>query len=96
MGSPYGTAVAMTTYMQYTTLFHKKYMCLGLCYNFKAVRHIYQSMPNISNLDGFENMCSPYGTAAAMATYEPPRGKTNNVVSEQVRHKPTCTSREKS
>ena len=29
-------------------------------------------------------------------TYEPPRGKTNNVVSEQVRHKPTCTSTEKS
>ena len=23
--------------------------------------------------------------------YEPPRGKTNNVVSEQVRHKPACT-----
>ena len=28
--------------------------------------------------------------------YEPPRGKTNNVVSEQVRHKPTCTVTEKS
>ena len=28
--------------------------------------------------------------------YEPPRGKTNNVVSEQVRHKPVCTSTEKS
>ena len=28
--------------------------------------------------------------------FEPPRGKTNNVVSEQVRHKPTCTSTEKS
>ena len=27
---------------------------------------------------------------------EPPRGKTKNVVSEQVRHKPTCTSTEKS
>ena len=27
-------------------------------------------------------------------TYEPSRGKTNNVVSEQVRHKPTCTSTE--
>ena len=27
---------------------------------------------------------------------EPPRGKTNNVVSDQVRHKPTCTSTEKS
>ena len=24
---------------------------------------------------------------------EPPRGKTNNVVSEQVRHKPACRSR---
>ena len=29
-------------------------------------------------------------------TIEPPRGKTNNVVSEQVRHKPACTSTEKS
>ena len=28
--------------------------------------------------------------------FEPPRGKTNNVVSEQVRHKLTCTSTEKS
>ena len=27
---------------------------------------------------------------------EPPREKTNNVVSEQVPHKPTCTSTEKS
>ena len=27
---------------------------------------------------------------------EPPRGKTNNVVSKQVRHKPACTSTEKS
>ena len=26
--------------------------------------------------------------------FEPSRGKTNNVVSEQVRHKPTCTSTE--
>ena len=26
--------------------------------------------------------------------YEPPRGKTNNVVSEQVRHRPSCTSTE--
>ena len=31
-----------------------------------------------------------------LALYEPPRGKTNNVVSEQVRHKPACTSTEKS
>ena len=28
--------------------------------------------------------------------FEPPRDKTNNVGSEQVRHKPTCTSAEKS
>ena len=31
-----------------------------------------------------------------MFTNEPPRGKTNNVVSEQVRHKPACTVTEKS
>ena len=29
-------------------------------------------------------------------SFEPPREKTNNVVSEQVRHKPGCTSSEKS
>ena len=28
--------------------------------------------------------------------YEPPRGKTNNVVSDQARHKLACTSTEKS
>ena len=33
---------------------------------------------------------------AGRVTIEPPRGKTNNVVSEQFRHKPTCTSTEKS
>ena len=27
--------------------------------------------------------------------FEPPRGKTNNMVSEQVRHKSACTSTEK-
>ena len=32
----------------------------------------------------------------ALLTYEPPCGKTNNVVSEQVRYKPACTSIEKS
>ena len=31
-----------------------------------------------------------------LLTNEPPRGKTNNVVSGQVRHKPGCTSTEKS
>ena len=31
-----------------------------------------------------------------LLTNEPPRGKTNNVVSELVRHKPACTSTEKS
>ena len=35
-------------------------------------------------------------TQRNITTCEPPRGKTNNVVSEQVRHKPTCTSTEKS
>ena len=54
MGSPYGAAVAMATYMIYRTLFHKKSICLGLSYNIKAVGHKYQSMPNISNLYVFQ------------------------------------------
>ena len=32
----------------------------------------------------------------AVSRFEPPRGKTNNVVSEQVRQKLTCTVTEKS
>ena len=35
-------------------------------------------------------------THIILQIFEPPRGKTNNVVSEQVGHKPTCTSTEKS
>ena len=31
---------------------------------------------------------------AVTPIYEPPLGKTNNVVSEQVRHKPACTATE--
>ena len=33
-------------------------------------------------------------TSVSILQFEPPRGKTNNVVSEQVRHKPACTSTE--
>ena len=29
--SPYGAAVSMASYIMYITLFHIKYMCLGLC-----------------------------------------------------------------
>ena len=37
-----------------------------------------------------------FGGLCIMIIYEPPRGKTNNVVSEQVRHKSACTVTEKS
>ena len=30
----------------------------------------------------------------SMNRFEPPRGKTNNVVSDKVRHKPACTATE--
>ena len=33
-------------------------------------------------------------TTSMVISYEPPRGKTNNVVFEQVRHKPVRTSTE--
>ena len=41
--------------------------------------------------------CIPAGHFEVLTgIIEPPHVKTNNVVSEQVRHKPTCTSTEKS
>ena len=42
----------------------------------------------------FEGQNATLSTGSA-DTNEPPRGKTNNVVSEQVRHKPACKSTEK-
>ena len=46
-------------------------------------------------------MCLPSGLCGMnesenIKINEPPRGKTNNVVSEQVRHKPDCTVTEDS
>ena len=43
-----------------------------------------------------EPLFSWYQSVHWRVLFELPRGKTNNVVSEQVRHKPTCTSTEKS
>ena len=45
---------------------------------------------------GFTLIIVEIVTNTLWETYEPPRGKTHNVVSEQVRHKPACTSTEKS
>ena len=47
----------------------------------------------------FFSRCGSYGDETAGGGYEdwlnePSRGKTNNVVSNQVRHKPSCTSTE--
>ena len=44
----------------------------------------------------YESLLQIYKLKVIVVLYEPPRGKTNNVVSEQVRHKPTWTSTEKS
>ena len=43
-----------------------------------------------------DQLCSCISAFSTLHRFEPPRGKTYNVVSEQVRHKPTCTSTEKS
>ena len=43
-----------------------------------------------------EEELSKQKTREELVIFEPPRGKTNNVVSEQVRHKPACTSTVKS
>ena len=42
------------------------------------------------------NAILPETVAVLLARNEPPRGKTNIVVFEEVRHKSACTSKEKS
>ena len=51
----------------------------------------------VTNDDDLENIeiepvAPPMETEGGEKRNEPPRGKTNNVVSEQVRHKPACTA----
>ena len=47
--------------------------------------------------DGYSSQRNSGGSVSCFVSkYEPPRGKTNNVVSEQVWQKPACTSTEKS
>ena len=41
-------------------------------------------------------VCKSFAHGPHSVIFEPPRGKTNNVVFEQVRHKPDCTRTEKS
>ena len=49
------------------------------------------TIKNLKNkIDDLEQVCN----RGSLLPNEPPRGKTNNVVSEQVRHKPACTSTE--
>ena len=51
---------------------------------------------NVSNI--VSNVCDTLNgifILLVFLSFEPPRGKTNNVVPEQVRYKPACTSTEK-
>ena len=62
------------------------------------VRSEKQSIYNFHTFTVFHTINELYLTdniVNNVVQYEPPRGKTNNVVSEQVRHKPACTSTEK-
>ena len=62
--------------------------------------HYYNDPRNTFWLAFYENNCIKCQNATLSTgsadTNEPPRGKTNNVVSEQVRHKPACKSTTKS
>ena len=49
-----------------------------------------------NNMWSRKPICDATGNSIRGTKIEPPRGKTNNVVSEQVRHKPASTSTEKS
>ena len=57
------------------------FQCMGICF-----------VENCSySFKEWIMLCHRVGS---LNTFEPPRGKTKNVVSEQVRHKPACTSTE--
>ena len=47
-----------------------------------------------ANANTSTKMQDSFGIGHEECTFEPPRRKTNNVVSEQVRHKPGCTRTE--
>ena len=56
-----------------------------------------QFMLNVCIMSGKEEIIRLFpGSINFSVSFEPPRGKTNNVVSEQFRHKPACTVTEKS
>ena len=61
---------------------------LDMCADNKEMKFDYTTCPTIVAYSG--------KVAFFNAIIEPPRGKANNVVFEQVRHKPTCTVTEKS
>ena len=72
--------------------------------SFKSTQYQYAyDVKNLINSLGYDSGACVYKTYMPVLfiylfiyLFEPPRGQTNNVVSEQVRHKPTCTSTEKS
>ena len=73
---------------EHKTLTSKVFICVQIeFYDIKA-RHLLIFLLMLYFMVAF--------ISRAFLTFEPPRGKTNNVVSEQVRHKPGCTSTEKS
>ena len=59
------------------------FLCVKFEMNFMVMRLVYLTYCRMS-----------MATIRTAETFEPPRGKTNNVVSEQVRHKPVCTGTE--
>ena len=58
-------------------------------------KRIWDEKVKASFTPGFSDGSCAISVNFSAVTYEPPRGKTNNVVSDQVRHKPACTSTEK-
>ena len=45
-------------------------------------------------VDSLDSSMAEETNGQQVGTFEPPRGKTNNVVSEHVRHKPACKATE--
>ena len=64
------------------------------CKLYDKVERIPEEMMTYGDYYVIKKTCDSCKYTFCKAIFEPPRGKTNNVVSEQVRHKQGCTSTE--
>ena len=91
--SKWGGKVALMTTVELAPITGQSVIFFSTCFTFNL--YVCDSLI-CSVLDSYQSTLILASGTILSCKFEPPRGKTNNVVSEQVQHKPACTSKEKS